>query len=348
MAALSERIREERDLPAEFLAEWKSFLDRYGFDGQDQLFLSCPRYRDSPERLLEMMRMNASPTARDPYVVAQELLAKRRTVMAKQEQNAVQELEACSPFFAWTRRKLKQKLAAVKHRNMVLDYFMRTRNSPKLHLTKLAGTIRWMVLQVEERLLAEGRLHKKGDIFHLTMDEIDEELAGLSKGNIRGNDAVNPLELVKSRKPVYEAAVASNMCPIMVDSRCRILKPDPPTSSEDGVLVGSAISPGVATGKVRIIKDLSPENTQNFGVDPATGASEDHVLVTVVTGPAWTPLFASASAIVLQIGGVLQHGALCAREFGKPAVSSIDIGLLKDGMTVSVDGSTGTVTILEE
>merc|ERR1712014_515517 len=65
-------------------------------------------------------------------------------------------------------------------------------------------------------------------------------------------------------------------------------------------------------------------------------------------GPAWTPLFASASAVVLRIGGVLQHGALCASEYGKPAVSNIDVmELLKDGMTVSVDGTTGIVTILE-
>ena len=69
----------------------------------------------------------------------------------------------------------------------------------------------------------------------------------------------------------------------------------------------------------------------------------------VVTGPAWTPMFACASAVVLQVGGVLQHGALCAREYAKPAVSSIDIhALLKDGMMVSVDGNTGIVKILDQ
>merc|ERR1712154_444208 len=116
----------------------------------------------------------------------------------------------------------------------------------------------------------------------------------------------------------------------------RILQPDPPTfkdgeEPEPGTLIGSAIAPGIATGKVRIIHH--PNEPFEYG----------DVLCATVTGPAWTPLFASASAVVLQIGGVLQHGALCAREYGKSAVSSIDIGLLKDGMTVSVDGSTGTI-----
>merc|ERR1711933_361574 len=106
---------------------------------------------------------------------------------------------------------------------------------------------------------------------------------------------------------------------------------------------GNAISSGVAKGKVRIIKNLSPEEMRGFGVGP-DGEPEDHVLCAVVTGPAWTPLFANASAVVLQIGGLLQHGALCAREYGKPAVSGIDVlNVLKDGMKISVDGNTGVV-----
>ena len=151
------------------------------------------------------------------------------------------------------------------------------------------------------------------------------------------------MEIVRPRKVIYERALhATTTCPLIVDSRCRILKPDPPTHKdgeepEEGTLIGAAVSPGVATGRVRIIHN------------PSEKFENGEVLCAVVTGPAWTPLFASASAVVLRIGGVLQHGALCAREYGKPAVSNIDIhALLKDGMQVSVDGNTGIVTILEE
>jgi len=120
------------------------------------------------------------------------------------------------------------------------------------------------------------------------------------------------------------------------------LQPDPPQhiegeELEEGTLIGAAISPGITTGRVRIVHD------------PDGKFEQGEVLCAVVTGPAWTPLFASASAVVLQMGGALQHGALCAREYGKPAVSNINVlKVLKDGMMVSVDGNTGVVKILEE
>jgi phosphoenolpyruvate synthase/pyruvate phosphate dikinase len=90
-------------------------------------------------------------------------------------------------------------------------------------------------------------------------------------------------------------------------------------------------------GRVRILKS------------PTDQFEQGEVLATTVTSPAWTPLFIGAAGIILQIGGVLQHGALCAREYGKPAVSNIDVhNLLKSGIMVTVDGNKGTVTILEE
>ena len=74
------------------------------------------------------------------------------------------------------------------------------------------------------------------------------------------------------------------------------------------------------------------------------------VLVAVTTDPGWTPLFINASAIVLEIGGELQHGALVAREYGKPCVSGIPQVLeqFEDGQLVEVDGDRGVVRILEQ
>lgn len=340
MAALTERILEGRDLPAEFLTAWNSFMKMYGFDGQDQMFIGCPRYSDDPERLVEKLRLNATGHIKDPSVIAKDQLEKRRAVMAKQEEEAKRELTESSTF--WNKRRLQKKLSKIQDRNVKLDNLMMIRNAPKIHVTKMVGTMRMKALSIEEKLLAKGKLEEKGDIFHLTMKELDE---GLLSERV-GNDLMN---LIRPRKMVYKRALVSNECPLLVDSRGRIIKPDPPApSDEPGTLIGSAISPGVATGKVRIIRDLSVEQTRGFGVGP-DGEQESHVLCALVAGPAWTPLFASACAVVLQMGGVLQHGALCAREYGKPAVSNIEIfSVLKDGMTVSVDGNTGIVKILEE
>lgn len=365
--ALVERIRDERDLPLEFVEGWKAFLDKYGFDGQDQMFVSCPRYQDSPELLLEKLRLNAvqdggasatasatSSTIRDPSVTAKEKVQKRRAVMAKQEEAAIKVLAETSGCFA--SRKAKNELEAIRKRNDALEHLAWVRNAPKLHLTKVVGIIRGKILSVEEELIAMGSLEEPGDIFHLNLEEVDAALATKNGNNNNNNTALGDLmTIVRPRKSIYERAKSSRICPLLVDSRCRILRPDPPkadasSSGDPNRLVGAALSSGVATGRVKIVKDLSYEQTKGFGgIGPDGRPREKQVLCAVVTGPAWTPLFASASAIVLQIGGVLQHGALCAREYGKPAVSNIDVcSLLRDGMLVRVDGDTGVVSILDD
>jgi pyruvate,water dikinase len=72
------------------------------------------------------------------------------------------------------------------------------------------------------------------------------------------------------------------------------------------------------------------------------------ILVAYTTDPGWTPLFVNAAAVVLEVGGVLQHGAVVAREYGKPCVVGIDqvMQRLRDGQQVEVDGSSGTVRVL--
>lgn len=157
------------------------------------------------------------------------------------------------------------------------------------------------------------------------MDEVDQ---GLS------NTSLDLRAVVAPRKALYLRAKQATVCPLLVDSRCRILKANV-KEQEPGTLVGMPISPGIATGTVRILSN--PREKWNKG----------DVLATVVTDPAWTPLFIGCSAVILQVGGALQHGALCAREYGVPGVSCIDMADLKSGMKVSVDGNTGVIKILD-
>ena len=308
-----------QDLPEEFLDGWRSFMDRHGWDGLDQLFPSCPRYRDDPMLLLVRLRQNVGGGVKNPSLIQQEQLAKRRDAMVLHERHARK--NRCYRPFA---------LGNVQQRNLCLDHLMWIRNSPKTHLSYLCGIVRAEVLKVERDFLASERLERKGDIFHIDLSEVDKAL----------RDSSFPLmDLVRRRKIVHERALRAKECPLLVDSRCRILRPDPPEQGkhDDGVLIGAAVSPGIATGRVRIVHD------------PSDQFEKGEVLAAVVTSPPWTPLFAGAAAVVLQIGGVLQHGALCAREYGKPAVSNINIlSDLKTGMTVEVDGNSGTVKILDE
>jgi phosphohistidine swiveling domain-containing protein len=393
------------DLPIEFLESWKLFMHKFGYDGQDQLFMSCPRYDDSPELLLGKMRMNALGEVKDPFVTQQENVAKRRAVQTKHEEDAAKKNKLLHPFV----------LSKIKKRNEYLEHVMRMRNSPKMRFAQIIGIIRAELLRIQDKFIDSGRLEEKNDIFHLYIDEIDKALIDNDQ---QQEKQLQLMDIVRPRKVVYERALRATICPLLVDSRCRILQPDPPTFKDgeeppEGTLIGSAVAPGIAIGTVRIINH------------PNEKFENGEVLCATVTGPAWTPLFASASAVVLQIGGVLQHGAvsyilhktknnvildprsvcifhadfslqrhnnniisdmyifhalsnksficysfsffsllllpcfllllllllllqLCAREYGKPAVSNINIHtVLKNGMKVSVDGNKGIVKILD-
>jgi pyruvate,water dikinase len=124
--------------------------------------------------------------------------------------------------------------------------------------------------------------------------------------------------------------------PHLIDSRGRILRPAP--TDAEGALSGLGISSGVARGPIKVL-----ENPYDKEIEPGD------VLVAYTTDPGWTPLFINASAIILQIGGMMQHGGVVAREYGKPCVAGIEHVLTRfeDGQLVEVDGSAGTVRLLD-
>jgi pyruvate,water dikinase len=110
-----------------------------------------------------------------------------------------------------------------------------------------------------------------------------------------------------------------------------------PEGAEEGVLTGSPVSPGVADGAVRVI--LDPR-----GASLALG----EILVCPGTDPAWTPLFLVAGGLVTEVGGLMTHGAVVAREYGIPAVVGVTGATVRlaTGQRVRVDGTCGRVTIL--
>jgi pyruvate,water dikinase len=124
--------------------------------------------------------------------------------------------------------------------------------------------------------------------------------------------------------------------PRIIDSRGKILRP-PLKEAGENEYIGEPISPGSAIGEVKVLH--SPDEKP---VLPG------EILVTRATDPGWTPLFLNAAGVILEVGGMLQHGALVAREYGKPCVSGLidATEILKDGQLVEIDGTSGVVRLM--
>lgn len=311
IAALAERI-DKREVPAEFLNEWDGFLQRFGSRGPHEMDVASARYAGDPTLALRPMSFMSVETGFDPEV------AHRRHV--EERRGAYEELHSRS---GWCRRVL------LRRAHKLVELFGGERDTPKYHAVLLSYAIRKRALIEGERLVKEGRLDAAEDVFDLTFRDLEATI----------HDPTLDLRKLRVERTRF-AKLAAHVTefPQVMDSRGRILRP-PPRDGKPGELTGMAVSPGTATGPVKVLR-----NPHDKAVE------KGDVLVAYTTDPGWTPLFVNAAAIVLEVGGILQHGAVIAREYGKPCVAGVSrvASRLRDGQTVEVDGTAGVIRLLEE
>jgi len=311
LSRLVERI-ERRDLPDAFLRDWDRFLDRWGCRGPDEMDLATPRYADDPTVALRQMSTMATGNGEFNPRAAHERLKEERE----------QAYETLMSRLGGLRRVLLRRL------NRVIEQFAGTRDTLKHELLFVFHAVRTRVLMEGQKLADEARLDAPADVFDLTFDD----LAAAAE------DPSLDLRALRKKRTRFLKRLKTQVTsfPPVIDSRGRILRPPSP-AIENGFR-GMAVSPGVATGPVKVLHTA----------DEKPIAPGD-VLVATTTDPGWTPLFVNAAAVVLEVGGPLQHGAVVAREYGKPCVVGLDRAttLLDDGQQVEVDGSRGTVRLLD-
>jgi phosphohistidine swiveling domain-containing protein len=184
----------------------------------------------------------------------------------------------------------------------------------------ITGAMRGFLLRVGEGLVKDGRVDRADDVFFLT----PEELTGGSD-DLRGQAAAARAEWDRWRTiepPPYIGTVGDETA--AAEKRREEFR-------------GSPASRGTVTARVRILQ--SPED--------GTKLQRGEILVSVMTTPAWTPLFAIAGGIITETGGALSHPAITAREYGIPAVVALPDATrkLKDGQIVTIDGAAGTVSL---
>jgi pyruvate,water dikinase len=197
------------------------------------------------------------------------------------------------------------------------------------------------VLALGRKLVAAGVILEPNDAFYLDLEEL-QAAAKAPQPGVRGLIAARKAELARQETLQAPAFIGSPMDPAdMPQFMQRFARyyrgAGVDAAPEPRTLKGNAASSGVARGRARVILDLADANRLEPG----------DILVCTTTAPPWTPLFAIAAAVVTDTGGILSHSAICAREYGIPCVAGAAgaTRAISDGAIVSVDGSSGTVTV---
>jgi rifampicin phosphotransferase len=299
------------DAGREFLTRMREFLNVHGHRAVREFDFTCPRWREDPTFLYETIRNylahpSDQPTPRDHYERQE-----------RDHQTAKAEVER-----ALARHPLRRALFRQLMR--VLEERLPLREAYKFYMLIGLAHIRDLYLEVGRRMVERGVLDKKEDFFYLSIPEIER----ISSGELNGDWA-------RAQIPVRRREFARHMRtnpPLIVRSDGKPAM-NPPAGS--GTLRGTPVSWGTACGPVRIL------------LDPGDGAllHKGEILVAPFNDPGWTPLFLTAGALIMEIGGIMSHGAVVAREYGLPAVVGVKDAtrLLRDGEMVEVNGTTGEV-----
>lgn len=289
----------------------EAFLHEFGHRAVYEADLLNPRWAEDPSWLLEQVNcIRQNPPPRDPRETAAEV---RRSA----EQELKNRFGWRTALLLWLVRKLLDGMAA--------------REFAKSALVSLMLPVRRILLEIGRRLVAGGHLHTPEQALHLAVVDVSCWLRGYWDGE-------GALELTcdhSERRETWLKQMAPDLITEEPDGRTTASAPDALTTSESDGWSGIGVSPGRASGAARIVH--TPKDSAHF--------QQGEILIAPSTDPGWTPLFLRASAIVMETGGFLSHGAIVAREYGIPAVANIPgiLNALQDGERITVDGSAGRV-----
>lgn len=314
------------EVPAAVREALAPFLERYGARGVGEIDIGRPRWGEDPQQVLHTLQGYLRIT--DPEQAPDAVFARG----AQQAQDALERLDAAVRGLpgGWLRARLV-RWAADRYRALG-----GTREAPKFAAVRMLDRVRRALLAVARDLHALGELERPDDIFYLRLDELARCVAAR-------RILPEAREAVQQRRAVAEREARRRRLPRLLLSDGTTFYEAPPeapieVADDARVLRGDPVSPGVVEGTVRVV--FAPHEAH---LQPG------EILVCRGTDPAWTPLFLVAGGLVMEVGGVMTHGAVVAREYGIPAVVGVHRATerLHTGQRVRVEGTTGVVVVLE-
>ncbi|MEU4765921.1 rifamycin-inactivating phosphotransferase [Actinosynnema sp. NPDC023794] len=293
-----------------------AYLDKYGMRCVGEIDITRPRWSERPTMLLPLLLSNVKNL--EPGAGGRRFEQGRQDAWQK-EQEVLERLRALPDG--------KRKAEETKRNIDLVRTFAGYREYPKYGMIRRYFVYKQALLAEAERLVRDGVLREAEDIFFLRFQElqevvranqVDHELVSRRKDAFRSHQALTPPRVLTSDGETLNGAYRRDDLPA-------------------GALVGLAVSAGIVEGRARVILDMAEAD-----VEPGD------ILVTTHTDPSWSPLFVAIAGLVTEVGGLMTHGAVIAREYGLPAVVGVERAtrVIQDGQRIRVDGTDGHVEIL--
>jgi pyruvate,water dikinase len=294
----------------------EAWLDTYGMRCVGEIDITRPRWSERPTTLVPVILGNIERF--EPGAGGWRFEQGRQEAAAK-EQELLERLRAL-PDGESKAEETKRMIDRVRT-------FIGYREYPKYGMVSRYFVYKQALLEEAERLVQADVLREKEDIFYLTFEEL-HDVVRTNAGDDR---------LIRQRKDAFESYRALTPPRVLTSDGEAVAgsygRDDAPT----GALVGLPVSAGIVEGRARVLHDLAEADLE-----------VGDILVTAYTDPSWSPLFLAIAGLVTEVGGLMTHGSVIAREYGLPAVVGVEHAtqLIRDGQRIRVHGTDGYVEIL--
>ncbi|MEZ5144213.1 MAG: rifamycin-inactivating phosphotransferase [Acidimicrobiales bacterium] len=294
----------------------RAYLDAYGMRGVGEIDITRPRWSEQPLALVPAIL--ADVDGFEPG--AHRRLVEQGLRDAQQKEHDVLQRLRALPDGGAKADEAKQMIDRVRA-------FIGYREYPKYAMVRRYFAYKQALLGEADRLVEAGVLGDREDIFFLAFDELDDVVR---TGTADERLIRDRREAFASHRALTPPRVMTSDGEIVVGSYRRH---DVPT----GALAGLAVSSGTVEGRARVVLDMA-----------AADLGPGDILVTTSTDPSWSPLFVSIAGLVTEVGGLMTHGAVIAREYGLPAVVGVQDAtqVIRDGQQIRLDGTHGWVEVI--
>lgn len=293
----------------------QAYLKKYGMRCSGEIDITRPRWSEQPTALIPMILSNITNFTPNAHISKFEQGVREA---AQKEQDLLSRLEKLPGG--------KSKAQRTKKAISVLRNFAGYREYNKYVLVWYYWIVKQALLNEADKLVKQGSIHEKGDIYYLSLEELREVVC-------TGQLDYSIVTKRKADHAVYEKLTP----PRVMTSDGEIITGEYDTGHiPAGALPGVPVSAGIVEGRARVVLRM-----EDARIEPGD------ILITKFTDPSWTPVFVSIKGLVTEVGGMMTHGAVVAREYGLPAVVSVENAtqLIKDGQHIRVNGTEGYVEI---